>query len=138
MAAVAWRRLTRNYAIDRSGKPRKILRFQREGFDREVRGARDSNAIPCPSRTPIPASKAELSTLRRTGSFYFALTDVLQRKSAPSPQPFDLARRIESSIPESWRTLWRSVAKAASIGVCFPAKSERSEVCISSRALLKR
>jgi hypothetical protein len=32
------------------------------------------HAIPCPSRTPIPASKAELSTLQRSGTFYFALT----------------------------------------------------------------
>jgi len=29
-----------------------------------VRGARNSNAIPCPSRTPIPALKS--------GTFYFA------------------------------------------------------------------
>ena len=55
-----------------------------------------------------------------------------------SRQPFDLARRIESSIPESWRTLWRSVAKAALIGVCFTASPERPGVCISSRALLMR
>jgi hypothetical protein len=32
------------------------------------------NAIPCPSRSPIPAGKAELSILLRSGTFYFALT----------------------------------------------------------------
>ena len=51
-----------------------MLRCEHPGFDSDERGARDSNAIPCPSRSPIPASKPEPSILHKSGTFYFALT----------------------------------------------------------------
>jgi len=53
-------------------------------------------------------------------------------------QPLDLVRRTELSIPESRRTLSRSVSNAVSMVVCFCTRSERSESCISSSAVLKR
>ena len=52
-------------------------------------------------------------------------------------QLFDLARPLELSIPESWRTPCRSVSNATSMGFVSGLKSERSDVFISSRAVLK-
>lgn len=43
-------------------------------FYGDVRGKEGSNAAPLASRSHLPASKAELSTLQRSGTFYFALT----------------------------------------------------------------
>ena len=39
-----------------------------------VRWARNSNAVLCPSRTPIPGVQPEVSTVHKSGSFYFAST----------------------------------------------------------------
>src|SRR5438445_6345249 len=66
------------FPIDRCGKPCEILHCALEHFHRNCARGKELNAVPCPSRTPIPALKAELSTLRRSGTFYFALT-VLKR-----------------------------------------------------------
>ena len=51
---------------------------------------------------------------------------------------FDVDRRAELSIPESWRTLSRKVSNAASIAVCLCPTSEKSGVSICSTAVLKR
>jgi hypothetical protein len=70
-------------------------------------------------------------TLRR-------LTSSQSSGKALSRQRFDLVRRPEVSIPESWWTLSRKVSNAASIGVCFCTTSEKLAFCISSVAALKR
>jgi hypothetical protein len=62
------------FAIDQSGREWEMFRCERPGFDSDGEGQGIQNAIPCPSRTSIPAQKAELSILRRSGTFYFALT----------------------------------------------------------------
>ena len=51
--------------------------------------------IPCPSRSPIPASKPELSILHKSGTFYFALTARLAARLAkqPSENPGDVTGR---------------------------------------------
>ena len=39
--------------------PREFAQAQAASFETAVREARDSNAIPCPSRSPIPAQTGE-------------------------------------------------------------------------------
>jgi putative transposase len=39
--------------------PKEFAQLQAAGFDTAVREARDSNAIPCPSRSPIPAQPGQ-------------------------------------------------------------------------------
>ena len=62
------------FPTDRCGKPCEILHCALEHFHSNCARGKELNAVPCLSRTPIPALKAELSTLRRSGTFYFALT----------------------------------------------------------------
>jgi len=54
---------------------------------------------------------------------------------------FDLVRRPEVSIPESWRTLSRNLLQlstAPSRAVCFCSTSAKPALCICSAAALKR
>jgi len=56
-------------------------------------------------------------------------------------QTFDLVRRPEVSIPESWRRLSRSLRKLSNVPsrvVCFCSTSAKPALCICLVAALKR
>src|SRR5215471_8167066 len=67
-----------------------MLPCERKSFDSDGRGARNSKRHPLPLAHPHPGCKQELSTLLRSGTFYFALTGespvgyIVSRRARPS------------------------------------------------------